>query len=175
MFADISQFAKLSDYLPILNGCLLADIIIIIYTFYYLKTDTLKLWYKKYTLSAVITDTLILVIGIIIARALYSRIFGPEFNIIKFIFLVLCIQIIHDVIFYFGIIKPLPRGANNMIDLFKDYGEEVKGGAILGDSVMMIIATLLASLLANYNNNTNIIIIIILVYLMPYIVHAKDL
>jgi len=178
MFTDISKFNNISDYLPILNGSLLADILIIFATFYLpniIGSNQLANWYKKYGLSAVIADTLILVIGMIIARALYSRIFGDQFNILKFAFLVLVVQIIHDFIFYFGIIKTLPRGVNNMIDIFKDYAEEVSAGAVVGDSVMITMAVLFASMLANYNSNTNIIVLIILVYLMPYIVHAKTI
>jgi len=178
MFADISKFNNISDYLPILNGSLLADILIIFATFYFpniIGSNQLANWYKKYGLSAVIADTLILVIGMIIARALYSMIFGDQFNILKFAFLVLVIQIIHDFVFYFGIIKTLPRGVNNMIDMFKDYAEEVSAGAVVGDSVMITMAVLFASMLANYNSNINIIVLIILVYLMPYIVHAKTI
>ncbi len=60
-----------------------------------------------------------------------------------------------------------------MIDMFKDYAEEVSAGAVVGDSIMITMAVLFASLFANYNNNTNVIILIIVTYLMPYIVHAK--
>lgn len=178
MFTDISKFNSVSDYLPILNGSLLADILIIFATFYLpniIGSNQLANWYKKYGISAVIADTLILVIGMIIARALYSRIFGDQFNILKFAFLVLVIQIIHDFVFYFGIIKTLPRGVNNMIDMFKDYAQEVSAGAVVGDSVMITMAVLFASMLANYNSNINIIVLIILVYLMPYILHAKTI
>ncbi len=71
MFADISNFNNVNDYLPIINGSLAADLIIILATYYFLGTKQLKLWYSKYGLSAVLADTLILVIGIIIARLIY--------------------------------------------------------------------------------------------------------
>jgi hypothetical protein len=178
MFTDISKFNNISDYLPILNGSLLADILIIFATFYLpqlIGSNHLANWYKKYGLSAVIADTLILVIGMIIARGIYSKIFGDQFNIFKFAFLVLIIQITHDLVFYFGIIKQLPPGVNHMIDMFKDYAQEVSAGAILGDSIMITMAVLFASIFAGFNNNINIIILIIVVYLMPYILHAKTL
>ena len=59
-----------------------------------------------------------------------------------------------------------------MIDLFKDYAAEEKGGAILGDSIMVIIAVILASLFANLSTNSNIILAIILLYKLPYILHT---
>jgi uncharacterized protein YacL len=173
MFGDISNFNNIPDYLSILNGSLLAELIIIIVSFYFLSSNKLKLWYSKYKLSAVIADTFILVIGVIIARLIYKPIFG-EFNIIKFIILVLIIQIIHDILFFKLIIEPLPRGTNHMIDLFKDYADEVKGGAILGDSIMIVIAVLFSSIFAKSNININIVLLIIFIYLTPYIINAKN-
>lgn len=175
MFTDISKFSRISDYLPILNGAILADILIIAALFYtpLFNSSQLERWYNKYGLSAVIADVLILVIGIIIARALYSRIFGEKFSIIKFVLLVVGIQIIHDVLFYV-LFQAVPVGKNKMLDLFKDYAKEVKGGAILGDSIMIVIATLVASLLAGVSLNTNIITLIVLTYVLPYILHTKN-
>ena len=175
MFTDISKFSRISDYLPILNGAILADIIIIAALFYtnLFKSSQLERWYNKYGLSAVIADVLILVIGIIIARALYSRIFGEKFNIIQFVLLVVGIQIIHDVLFYV-LFQAVPLGKNKMLDLFKDYAKEVKGGAIIGDSIMIVIATLASSLLAGVSLNTNIITFVVLTYVLPYVLHTKN-
>jgi hypothetical protein len=174
IFADISKFSRISDYLPILNGAILADILIITALFYtpLFKSSQLERWYVKYGLSSVIADVLILVIGIIIARALYSRVFGEKFSIIKFVLLVLGIQIIHDVLFYV-LFQAVPVGKNKMLDLFKDYAKEVKGGAIVGDSIMIVIATLAASLLAGVSLNSNIITLVVLTYVLPYILHTK--
>ena len=173
MFKDISKFNKISDYLPILNGSILADIIIIL-GLYYTKlypSKYLKKWYENYRLSAVVADVLILVIGKIIVRSIYDKIF-KEFSILKFIFLILIIQIIHDILFYF-LFTTIPRGYNKMLDLFKDYAKEVSYGAIIGDSSMIIMSTLLSSIFANLNINQNIILNIFLVYLIPYIIYIN--
>ena len=72
LFKNISDFLNVNDYLPILNGCLNADLIIIFLAFHGgFKSIYLKKWYKKYQLSAVLADVLILVIGIILARFFY--------------------------------------------------------------------------------------------------------
>ena len=174
IFTDISKFSRISDYLPILNGAILAEILIIAALFYtpLFKSSQLERWYTKYGLSAVIADVLILVIGIIIARALYSRIFGEKFNIMAFVLLVVGIQIIHDVLFYV-LFQAVPVGKNKMLDLFKDYAKEVKGGAIIGDSTMIAIAALTASLFAGGSLNTNIIALVVLTYVLPYVLHTK--
>ena len=170
LFKDISNFNNISDYLPILNGCSIADLIIIFLVFNgFFKSQYLKKWYNKFQLSAVIADVLILIIGIIIARYFYKYLFN-EFSIWKFTALAVAIQITHDILFYL-FFNNLPRGYNYMFDFFKNYAEEVGGGAILGDSFMMILACLLSSHLATYNLNTNIIILILSVYLFPYMIN----
>jgi len=167
---NISNFNKISDYLPILNGCINADLIIIFLLYHGIfNSFYLKQWYKKYQLSAVIADVLILVIGIILARYFYKYFFDA-FNIWKFTGLAVSIQIIHDILFYL-FFKSVPTGYNAMLDFFKDYAKEVGGGAILGDSFMMIIACLLSSHFAIYSLNTNIIVLVLSCYFIPYMIN----
>ena len=172
MFKDISNFNNINDYLPILNGSLNADLIIIFLSYHNIfKSYFLQKWYKKYQLSAVIADVLILVIGIILARLLYKYIFPSQsFNIWKFTGLAVSIQIIHDILFYW-IFNSLPFGYNKMMDFFKDYAREVGIGAILGDSFMMIISCLLSSHFATYSLNSNIILLIVSLYFIPYMIN----
>jgi hypothetical protein len=172
MFKNISNFTNVNDYLPILNGSLNADLIIIFLLHHGIfKSSLLKKWYKKYQLSAVIADTLILVIGIILARFFYKHLFPNEgFNIWKFTGLAVMIQIIHDILFYL-FFKSIPRGYNSMLDFFKEYAREVGIGAILGDSFMMILACLLSSNFSTYSLNSNIILTIITLYFFPYMIN----
>lgn len=173
MFYPIHNFNNIYDYLAILNGSLVADIIII-FMLYYTKlfnSKFLKNWYESYRLSAVLADVLILMIGIILARLVFKY-FNWSWNIYKFIVIVLIIQIIHDILFYI-LFTSIPRGTNNMIDLFKDYSKEVGIGAIVGDSFMMLIATLLASYFNSLSLNSNIILLISSCYLLPYILYTR--
>lgn len=173
IFKDISKFNNVGDYLPILNGCLNADLIIIFLLFHgVFKSDYLKKWYKKFSLSAAIADILILFIGIIITRFLYGYIF-KEFNIIFFTALALLIQITHDMLFYL-LFSNTPVGYNYMLDFFKLYAKEVGAKAILGDSFMMILACLLSSYFATFNINMNIITLVISTYFLPYMIFYQE-
>ncbi len=112
MLKNISDINNVADYPAIFNGALLADIVIIFLLYYTnLLGDpkTLKKWYEKYRLSAVLADVFILIIGIILGRFFYYKIFN-EYSFIKFALLILVIQIIHDISFYQFIIKKLPKG-----------------------------------------------------------------
>jgi len=170
MFKDISKFNNIEDYLPILTAILIVDMIGIILSKTNIITNNyLRIWYKKYLLSAVLADVLIILIVTIIARAIYYYIFNT-FSIINFIIVMLIIQIIHDILFYI-IFSLIPRGSNEMVDIFKDYADKASYKAIIGDSIMIIAIGLLASYLANFNANTNIIILVIFVYLLQYFLY----
>ena len=172
IFKDISNFNNLNDYLPILNGCINADLLVLFLVFHgAFKSAYLKKWYKKYQLNAVLADVLILFIGIILARFFYKYIFNT-FNIFKFTGLAVCIQIVHDFLFYF-MFSNLPVGYNSMFDFFKEYAKEVGVGAVLGDSFMMIVACLMSSYFATYSLNMNIITLIISLYFFPYMINYE--
>ena len=170
IFKDISHFNNIHDYLPIITAIVIVDIIGIILSYSNLLGKNLKLWYQKFLLSAVLADVLVIFIIVIIARAIYYYIFD-EFSIIKFIILMLILQVIHDILFYLMIIT-IPKGANKIIDIFKDYADEISYYAIIGDSLMIISTGLLASYLANFGANINIIILVVSVYLLQFILHT---
>ena len=170
-FKDISNFKDTSDYLAILNGSLIADVIIILMVFFgFFKSKFLKNWYLKFNFFAVVADVLILVIGAIITRYFYPKLF-KEWSIVKYTGLFVVIQVIHDILFYLFFEKVVPRGSNVVFDMFKDYAKEVGGGAILGDSFMVVMTALLSSLLASQSKNTNIIILVLATYVLPYIMY----
>ena len=170
MLKNISIFSQVSDYLPILNSVLLTDLfVILLLNTSIIKSRVLKVWYNKYNISAILCDILIIFIGIIITRYLYSSFF-KSYSLFKFTVLAVGVQIIHDLLF-FQLFRSVPRGENKMLDTFKDYAKEVSYKAVLADSGMMIMAVLLSAFFAGQSLNTNIIVLIITVYLMPYLLY----
>ncbi len=170
MFSNIANFSNTRDYLPLLNGVLFTDLFVIVLSnARVIDSRVLRKWYEEYNLSAVIADILIILIGLIIVRALYYRIF-TQFSIFKFIALALIVQFTHDMLFY-AFFKSVPRGMNRMLDTFKDYAGEVSYKAVLADGGMMVMAALVASYLAGLTLNANIIVLIILLYLLPYLLY----
>ena len=170
MIKDIGYFNNTNDYISILSAVIITDLIVILLlNLNLIKTKSLKKWYNTFNLSAVIADVLIIVLVLILSRYLYYKIF-KEFSIIKFIFLALSLQISHDILFYI-MITLIPKGSNRMIDVFKEYSNEVSYFAIIADSIMMISASLLAYYFVNLDMNTNIIILIITIYIIPYMIY----
>lgn len=171
MFKDISHFNNIDDYLPILTAILIVLFVSIILSHANIITSKFfKLWFKKFLLSAILSDISLILIFIIITRTIYYYIFDT-FSIIYFIIVILIIQIIYYILFYI-FISITPRGKNQMIDIFKDYANETTYYAIIGDNIMIIAIGLIASYLANFNANTNIIILVIFMYLLQFFLYS---
>ena len=171
MNSNIVNFKNTTDYLPILNGVLITDLLVILLLIFgAIQSKVLKYWYKELSLSAVICDVLIIVIGIILARFLYPKLFS-SYSLLKFILLAVGIQCTHDILFYF-FCTSIKRGKSKILDIFKDYGLEKGSKAIISDSLMMITSILLATYLKGLSMNFNIITLIVSVYLVPYMIYS---
>ena len=136
-------------------------------------------WYDNLGWTAVILDVLSILIGFYIAKFIYEylvkeKYINTDYELYKYLGLVLLVQIIHDFSFYLFVIKPYPKNKNRVMDEFKNYAERVKTGAVIGDSFMYLLATPLLYLYIQKNNiNTNTFISIVCFYLIGYLIYQK--
>jgi hypothetical protein len=132
--------------------------------------NSLNKWYSEFGIVAILSDCLIIVLGILLAKILFPTASG--WNLVLF---AVVIQIIHDVLFYFLIVKPLPTGTNKMIDLFKEYGAENGWKIILADSLMMGSTVLLADVLEEYSVTEQSFVGLLGTYALTYILYTRNL
>lgn len=112
----------------------------------------------------------IVLILFLISRFLYPFLF-PKFTLVYFVLLVLLVQVVHDLSFY-AVFSAVPKGFNGMIDTFKEYGKEMGGYAILGDSIIILFSCIAASFMAGRSFNTNLIYLISMLYCVPYLIYT---
>jgi hypothetical protein len=162
------------EYVPIITANIYADLFIIFITFskIYIKIKSLEGWYKKYRLSAMIADILIGVLYILLGRYLIYK-SGIQIGLTAFASVCVFIQVIFDFLFYI-FFTIVPRGSNDMLDFFKGYSKEAGAGALLGDSVLVIMAVIISALLNQSSYDTNIVLLIMSIYLTPYFIYMKD-
>lgn len=170
----VSNFMNDSELLPIITANLWVDLVIIFIAMsgIIFTGKTLKQWYKKYRLSAIIADMFSIILGMILLRYIVYKL-NLKVNLFTFILLGIGLCIIHDILFYL-FFKNIPRGENHMLDFFKDYAKDLGSTAILGDITLVIWAIILSSLLNTQTKKTNIIVLFIGIYLIPYIIYMKD-
>jgi hypothetical protein len=173
MFADISNINDNTDLLYIITAVVIVDMIVILIardTKFF--GNTINDWYNKFGITAVILDVLIIVIGFIITRYLFNIIelqFSPEL----FILVALTVQVIHDSALYEFVIKPYPKGNNQVIDVYKTYADENGYKIILADSGMVLASAVLAMYLKNKPMHETTSLLIIGLYIIPYFIYQK--
>ena len=175
---DISEYEELMDWVYILIAVIIIEFHLLVLVRYFpdFFFKFLNVWYNRFKLSAVAADIFIIMIGIGIARYVYTEFIypGQDWNPVYFTGTAVCIQIIHDLLFYFGVIRVLPEGHNAMIDVFKQYADEKGAGAILGDSVLVIASCVLAMFLKSYPTHINALTGIGYTYAIPFILETKN-
>lgn len=165
------------NWLAFLCGLLTVEMILlfIFRKFANVLGNTINEWYDKFGLVAIILDLFSVLIVFWIAQWLYNVIFGNEkFQLWKFILIFLGLQIIHDLLFYFIILKS-SKGTNTILDFMLGYGNKHGGFTILGDSIL-ILSTILFAYLYLYLNldfSGYILILLLSIYLIGYLLYQK--
>lgn len=98
---------------------------------------SLNKWYDRFGLSAVLCDVSAIVIGFLLAHVVYPFVFS-SYSLPLYLGLVVIVQMIHDLFFYFFVIQPFPTGHNQMMDVFKEYAAEKGGRILVGDAGLML-------------------------------------
>jgi len=96
-----------------------------------------------------------------------------KISLFEFGVLAVIVQIILDFLFYI-LFSLIPKGSNNMLDLFKDWAKFAKADALWGDSILILVGVVLSAYLNQQTLNTNLFILIVSLYLVPYIIYMKD-
>ena len=174
---EISNFREGSDLYYIFVGIRTVDVIVLFLTRYYkVGGRFLNEWYDQYGLLAVLADVLIIFIGFLIARYIYTAYFYERFqwNPVYFIILLCVVQLVHDILFYVGVIKPIPTGHNEMMDTFKRYADDL-GAKILGGDAMLMIGSALVSMLFKYIPvHVFVSISSVVSYALPYVLFTRN-
>jgi hypothetical protein len=172
---DISDSKNNKDLFYILIAILLVDIIGIFLFRYFPKQfgKSINEWYTVFGIFAIMSDILVIFIGFMIARYIYT-IMNWNFNPILFIATILVVQIIHDMIFATLVIPSVPTGSNIMVDYFKKYIKSNGIAALIADSVMVIAIAIIAMIFKKYCSDSLMYFILAFVlYSMCFIIYKR--
>lgn len=175
---DISDYYEVSDWIYIGLAVLIIDILVLFLIRYFpdFFGKAINVWYNRFKLSAVIADVFIILIGFALARYFYTEYIYPnhDWNPTYFTGLTVGIQILHDILFYFGIVKPIEPGHNAMMDVFKEYSNSGGGKVILADSGMMVGSSILSMILKAAPAHVVAFVGLLSMYTLPYILETRN-
>jgi uncharacterized protein YacL len=139
----------------------------VIYVFKHLGTGkSIKSWYDKFGLVAVLSDVTSVIIGVMIAHFISPSSSGWSLAMYAVI-----VQIIHDVLYYLLIVLQIPRGTNAVIDLMKDYSTEVSWGPIVADAAIMLSTVGIYTLLKGQSKERTAFVAFAALYSISYVVY----
>ena len=129
-------------------------------------------WYQFYIIFSVI-----IFLGFMLGRWIYTTYLKPRYGWDGWIFtgLMIVIQMIHDLLFYVGIIRPIDKGANAMLDVFKDYAEQGGWKILIADAGMVVGSTAVAMMYKNVSMPVVAGITALAAYAVPYLLYAKPI
>jgi len=160
-----------NEYLSIINGAILTDLIVIILILSnYVKSKSVIKWYRKFNMLAFMLDVLSIALVVIIAKNIYHKIFD-KYLFIYFLILVILIQLTHDSLFGM-LIYNFPKDKNQIIDVFKEYTNELSYSILFIDALMMTSTVLISSFLVTKSFDTNIKLFLFCLYLSPYLLFS---
>jgi len=165
----LSNYKDLTNIPYILFGVLVVDLFVIALAKGGLLGSTILRWYDNFGLSAVIADTLVIVLVIIVAQYVYTEYFSTSTPLI-FLALAGIFQQIHDVLFYQFAILGTPKGQNKVMDLFKAYSKENGSIILLADLLMVLGTAGVAAAAQSLSQPLFVFLSILAVYTVPYII-----
>ena len=175
---DISEYEEIKDWIYIFIGIIVTELILLFLVRYFPEFfgKMINVWYNRFKLSAVLADVFILAIGIGISRYLYTEFIYPkhDWNPLYFTGTTVFVQILHDILFYIGVVQQVPKGSNAMIDVFKEYASSAGSRAIIGDSVLMISSVGIAMIAKGMDLHAAVFLGLLGIYGIPYILETRN-
>ena len=175
---DISDFYEVADWYYLFTAAVVVEVFVVAITRFFpsFSGKYLNLWYSRFKWSSVFADVLSVMIGFGIARYAYTEFIYPnkDWNPGYFTGTAVAVQVVHDILFYFGVIKPLPEGKNGMIDVMKSYSEAGGAKLIAGDSVIMIGTSVASMLLKASSPHIVVAVALVSAYALPYFLETKN-
>ena len=177
-WADISEYEEINDWAYIFLGILVSELILLflVRLFPELFGKYLNIWYNRFKLSAVIADVFIIALAIGVSRYIYTEFIYPkhDWSALYFTGTTLVVQLLHDLLFYMGVIQQVPKGHNAMIDVMKEYASSGGWTTIAGDSVLTISSVGLAMIFKGMDAHAAMFLGILTIYAIPYILETRN-
>jgi hypothetical protein len=155
------------DLVDISSAVVWVDFITIALHKFFNLGRSLDKWYSMFGIVAVLSDCLVLILGILLAQFLV-----PTATLGVLIGTSIAIQLVHDYLFYIFVILKVPVGHNSMIDLFKEYAIENSWKILVADSMMIGSSVLLADWFSDMKKEVTSFIGLLGAYALTYILYT---
>lgn len=171
--SDIGDYKKTEDLFPIANAALFTIFLSIVAArLGNLGGTYLNTYFDVFGLEGVLSNIMLVVILVQIARYIYTSAYGSygkTWSPFIFICIIMSVQLVHDLVFYFGMLNSLPDGKNDMLDIIKKYARDNSRNALGGHVILLGLTALVAMIMKNMSDLYLLLIPALVLYLLPYV------
>lgn len=176
MFSNITNYNQTGDWFYLVIAAIVVDFVVIVMSKYagprpFFKVAALNDWYTRFGALAAASDITSALIGIAAARYIYG--FLALSGAAAFVACIVGFQLFHDIFFYLAVIKPIPTGENQMIDVFKAYAAENGANILWADALILLSTAGLGSVLKGLPVHYTVSTAFVSIYAMTYILYTK--
>jgi hypothetical protein len=154
--------------LPLAASVVWVDFFVILFSRFRSLGKSLDAWYSEFGFVAVIADCIVIVLGIMIAMFLV-----PGASPLVLVGMSVLVQVVHDVLFYYGVVIPIPAGYNRMIDLFKRYSAENSWKILVAAAIMIASTVAGGELLRSVPAGGQWFVFLLGVYALTYVIYTR--
>jgi hypothetical protein len=178
--SDIGDYRNIDDFYGIISASLFTLTLSLTATrIGNLGGLSLNTYFDIFGIEGVLANIALITLIFQLARYFYTILYAKadkSWSPFVFICALVVIQILHDILFYYGVLSVLPSGKNDMIDVLRQYAKENSTPAIGAHSALIITTALVAMIVNDMDTISKIILFGIILYTLPYIlsiVHKK--
>ena len=123
-------------------------------------------------IEGVISMVMLVLVLFQITRYLYTVLYeknGKTWSPFVFICFLLGVHLIHDLVFFYGVISQLPKGKNDMIDIMRAIAADNKLYTIAAHSVLLILTAFVAMIIQDISDLSKLVLFGVILYLTPFV------
>jgi len=173
---NIGDYKELADLTYVAAASVVSlDAVLALNKFGGVGGTTLNSFFDTLGLEAVVVILTLVVVLFEVARFAYSYFYtsgGKVWSPLVFVAILLGVQMVHDLIFYVGVVSNVPSGQNQVIDFLKRYGKENGVRAIGASATFMILVATLAMLYKEFSPVLLFGVVSIATYALPYLMNS---
>jgi hypothetical protein len=172
VLGDIGDYKQLNDIAPIVYSSIIGlDFAMMLSRFGGLGGYSLNSYFDNFGLEGLLAGGSYLTILFQIARWSYTSFYmtGERgWSPFVFVCILLILDFLHSMIVYYGILKNIPGGKNDLIDSLKRYAAENGSRALTGHAAFLIFVGVIAMFLKESSSLFTFIIMAIALYSLPF-------
>lgn len=170
--ADIGNYENMNDFSTIgLSGVFTSLLVVLSARVGGFGGLPLNTFFDMFGIEGIITIVTFIVVLFQITRYLYTAFYeksGKTWSPFVFICFLLGAHLIHDLVFYYGIVSQLPKGKNDMVDILRALAANHKVYTLVAHSGILVATALIAMILSEVSDLAKMVVFVVMLYIIPY-------